>query len=385
MASTLNASNSGAGGLISTADASGVLQLQSAGTTAVTIDTSQNVGIGTTSPSQKLHVYRNTSTTDAQIQSEQAGAGEATVGFLKTGVYAWLTGISTDYSYRIAGSGASLTTNTRFMIDTSGNVGIGTSSPKTNSGYTTLTLNNASSGGVLEFTNNNTTVAQLYNTGTDFYTYSASGKNIVFDASGLAYIKMNTNGTERMRIDSSGYVRVNNTSGIDGQFSSVTGSFYAAAFSNSDAAYATAYSWNKATSGNNIFYQFFTENPATNRGTIDYNRGAGLVRYNTTSDVRLKENIVDAPSAIDLINSVKIRSFDWKETGFHVDYGVIAQELNEVVPEAVSIGEDDEDGTIKRSWGVDTSVLVPALVKTVQEQQTIINDLKARVTALEAK
>lgn len=56
MASTLNASNSGAGGLISTADASGVLQLQSAGTTAVTIDTSQNVGIGTASPTAILQV-----------------------------------------------------------------------------------------------------------------------------------------------------------------------------------------------------------------------------------------------------------------------------------------------------------------------------------------
>ena len=60
MASSLNASNSGAGGLISTADASGVLQLQTASTTAVTIDTSQNVGIGTTSPATKLAVSGET-------------------------------------------------------------------------------------------------------------------------------------------------------------------------------------------------------------------------------------------------------------------------------------------------------------------------------------
>lgn len=56
MASIINASTSGAGGLISTADASGVLQLQTAGTTAVTVDASQNVGIGTASPTYKLDV-----------------------------------------------------------------------------------------------------------------------------------------------------------------------------------------------------------------------------------------------------------------------------------------------------------------------------------------
>jgi hypothetical protein len=54
MASTINASTSS--GLVNTADTSGVLQLQTANTTAVTIDASQNVGIGTASPSQKLSV-----------------------------------------------------------------------------------------------------------------------------------------------------------------------------------------------------------------------------------------------------------------------------------------------------------------------------------------
>lgn len=56
MASIINASTSGAGGLISTADASGVLQLQTAGTTAVTIDASGNVGVGTSSPLVRLDV-----------------------------------------------------------------------------------------------------------------------------------------------------------------------------------------------------------------------------------------------------------------------------------------------------------------------------------------
>lgn len=56
MASSINASTSGAGGLITTADNTGILNLQTAGTNAVTVDASQNVGIGTTSPTTKLDV-----------------------------------------------------------------------------------------------------------------------------------------------------------------------------------------------------------------------------------------------------------------------------------------------------------------------------------------
>jgi hypothetical protein len=59
MPSIINASSTGSGGIVQTADASGVLQLQSNGTVAVNIDASANVGIGTTSPSVKLTVVGN--------------------------------------------------------------------------------------------------------------------------------------------------------------------------------------------------------------------------------------------------------------------------------------------------------------------------------------
>jgi hypothetical protein len=61
MTTTINASNSGSGGLVQTADASGILALQTAGTTAVTVDASQNVGIGTTTIGQKLVIESNSS------------------------------------------------------------------------------------------------------------------------------------------------------------------------------------------------------------------------------------------------------------------------------------------------------------------------------------
>jgi len=58
MTSTINASTTA--GIVTTADTSGVLALQTAGTTAVTVDASQNVGIGTASPAEKLHVAFST-------------------------------------------------------------------------------------------------------------------------------------------------------------------------------------------------------------------------------------------------------------------------------------------------------------------------------------
>jgi hypothetical protein len=69
LASQINASNSGFGGIVSTGDSSGVLQLQTTGTTAVTIDTSQNVGIGTTIPSSfaKLAIAGTTGANVFQI------------------------------------------------------------------------------------------------------------------------------------------------------------------------------------------------------------------------------------------------------------------------------------------------------------------------------
>ena len=99
--------------------------------------------------------------------------------------------------------------------------------------------------------------------------------------------------------------------------------------------------------------------------------GASSTTYNTSSDQRLKENIVDAPSASDDINAIQVRSFDWKADGSHQKYGMVAQELQSVAPEAVT-GDADSD----EMMGVDYSKLVPMLVKEIQS-------LRARVAQLE--
>ena len=95
------------------------------------------------------------------------------------------------------------------------------------------------------------------------------------------------------------------------------------------------------------------------------------VTYNTSSDERLKENIKDAEDAGNKIDAIKIRQFDWKESGQHQDYGVIAQELDEVAPEAVTKGATEDD-----MMQVDYSKLVPTLIKEIQSLRNRVAELE---------
>ena len=302
MASTLNASNSGAGGLISTADASGVLQLQSAGTTAVTIDTSQNVGIGTTSPTNKLTV-------------------------------------------------------------------------------------SATAGTIAKFTDG-TTPAQVYCGGGYFGFFDGSGANGYGGYTASNYIYLQTNSTERMRIDSSGNVLINATAQIAGEKLNVTagGSTINTAYFNfttTDDRGNVVCKHARATGGTTGQQIAFLNASGTNVGAV--NSTASATSYATSSDYRLKENVVPMIGALDKVIQLKPVTYTWKLDGSD-GQGFIAHELQEIVPDCV-IGEKDaidEEGNPKYQ-GIDTSFLVATLTAAIQEQQTIINDLKARIETLEAK
>jgi len=135
--------------------------------------------------------------------------------------------------------------------------------------------------------------------------------------------------------------------------------------------------WHKATTGNNVFEEFFTEASATLRGSIDYNRGGGLVRYNTTSDARLKNILgkADLLKCKSLVLGCKLRSYAWKhDEEQKPQIGVIAQEELEHFPGSVSKGENE--------WSVDKTAYVWHLVGTCQHQQKEIDSLKKENTGL---
>ena len=123
----------------------------------------------------------------------------------------------------------------------------------------------------------------------------------------------------------------------------------------------------------------------------------GNAAIQVSSDERLKTNITNTTiSAIDKIKQVRIVDFNWNDPS-DTSYnnrnargtwtGVIAQELINVFPFAVNAPRKEEDLSIdnesETKWQVDQANLVPVLIKAIQEQQTKIETLEARITALE--
>jgi hypothetical protein len=121
---------------------------------------------------------------------------------------------------------------------------------------------------------------------------------------------------------------------------------------------------------------------ATNVGQIS--QTATTTSYTTSSDYRLKENWSPMAGASERVQSLKPINFAWKVDGSRVD-GFLAHELAEVVPEAVTGIKDavNENGDPEMQ-GIDQSKLVPLLTATLQEALTKIADMEVRITELEA-
>lgn len=239
----------------------------------------------------------------------------------------------------------------RMRIDASGNVGIGTSSPGSLlelSADLGPTINLRRSGS----TNGNGVIRSIGSSGT-------VNAAITFGGGVSNLMSFDVNGSERMRIDSSGNLLVGTTvTGISNSNSITLEGLGGAQVIN-----------HSSSSPSGSYYVIFGHNTGL-AGSITQN-GTTAVLYNTSSDVRLKHDIIDAPEASSLIDAIQVRSFKWNADNSEQRYGFIAQELVEVAPEAVSQPVDPDD-----MMGVDYSKLVPMLVKELQS-------LRARVAQLE--
>jgi hypothetical protein len=369
-----------------------VLALQTnSGTTAVTIDTSQNVGIGTTSPTS----FSGYTVVDAY--NGTTGAFVLVRNPTKTGQF------TVDTNGVRAGSRTNdffaLVTNDteRVRIDTSGNVGIGTTSPSTRlhvqGGQVTdggLTYNQQlTSTAAYNATPAAGSLVSLQYTSGGSYAgmggWSINKENATSgDYAGYMAFFTRPNGgstTERMRITSAGDLVVGKTAtgiGTQGFGAYSTGEIEANAGTN-PAAY-----FNRTNDGTIVQFR----RSGTTVGTISVTTSA--TAYNTSSDYRLKENIAPMTGALAKVAQLKPVTYKWKANGSNGE-GFIAHELAEVCPHAVSGEKDavDEDGKPVYQ-GIDVSFLVATLTAAIQELKAIndtqaetINALTARIVALE--
>jgi hypothetical protein len=330
---------------------------------------SGNVGIGTNSPSQKLDVVGSNVIVKSNASS---GYGSFYANGATGGQSYYFFGINSIETARISsGAGNYMVFSTgsaateRMRIDSSGNVGIGTSLPSSKlsvvgAGYFQV------AGGAGNY-------------GTNITCYSGGGDialNTGTNSSGYAYqtvatnhaFVFGTNNTERMRIDSSGNLLVGTTSG--GAQTTIT----------STSAKNVMNLRNYDDVGRGIA---LLSSSANTVGSITWN--ASTTVYATSSDYRLKENIAPMTGALARVSTLKPVTYTWKADGSDGE-GFIAHELAEVCPQAV-VGEKDavdaEGNPVYQ--GIDTSFLVATLTAAIQEQQALINELRARVAALESQ
>ena len=340
-------------------------------------------GIQTTAPKRHLHINGGNESVKLQITNTTTGSSSDGDGFQ--------VGIATDGTANLeqrenAGMVFSTNNSPRMTIDSSGNVGIGVTPETAWSGFTALQVGAgvALSGGT--GTDELLLTANVYYDGSNYKRISNNHATIYQQSDASHRFFVNGAGTpdaaftpsEAMRIDSSGRVGIGTADfaslDVDGHVF-IPGS--------------NGYAFNRRTGTDNSANLYIAR--ANDERAISFYRNDGTLRevgkielatsstsYTTSSDYRLKENVVDLTNATSRLKQLKPKRFNFIIDADTTIDGFLAHEVSSIVPEAV-VGKKDavkEDGSINPQ-GIDPSKLVPLLVKTIQE-------LEARITALEA-
>jgi hypothetical protein len=348
-------------------------------TQAMTLDNSGNLGIGTTSPNTYLQVGNGSGSSQNYIWASGNSTNppsSATYGVLlgtnlsqgnSEANLVWGQGISSSQYFAI-GKWTGSAYSEQMRLDSSGNLGLGVTPSAWYSGAKALQIGTGSQFAIVNFSSiQSGLVFNAYYNGSN-YVYQNSSPASILDfnnaATGGYAWRIAASGTagntisftQAMTLDNSGNLLVGTTSQYSSSGHIVTNT--------STATYGIAIQDTATTTG----LLNFTNSAGTQVGNIIVVSGT-TVAYQSVSDYRLKTNIVDAPEGN--IDQIKIRSFDWKSTGEHSVYGVIAQELLEVAPYAVHQPANPDE-----MMGVDYSKLVPMMIKEIQSLKAEVATLK---------
>jgi len=346
-------------------------------------DNGTAIGIGTTSPVGRLDI-QETATNTYGIISLRGNNRGSEIDFYQNSTLCNTIYSDGTTNNLIFATGTGVTE--RMRITSAGNVGIGTTNPDFGSYGATeriLGISNTATRARLQFQNTATGTTGVAGTLAFFNGSTAlASLDVLADGatnSGVYVFNTSNAGTnaERMRITSGGQVCIGTTTAFAGTSYVVqaatagNGAYAARGLGTGDANYLSTSS--------TIGYHFYADNQTTAKFYVLQN---GDVRnsnnsYGAISDIKLKENIIDAtPKLYDLLK-VKIRNYNLiSDEDKTKQIGVIAQELEEIFPSLISediiMNSDEKIKTVKYS------VFVPILIKSIQE-------LSAKVTLLENK
>jgi hypothetical protein len=332
-------------------------------------DASGNVGIGTSSPNTGLvpGLVIGNGTDNKGITLFGTSTTQQNIAFTDTasdqqGLIQYDHG---NNSMRVFTSSTE-----RLRIDSAGNVGIGTSSPGARlhvQGNEIVVDNGAN--GRLTFATNDSSANRILSTTQSFGAY----RPLEYFATEHRF----SNGTtERARIDSSGNLLVGTTSRFSDERLTVD---------QSSAGTGILTRLSGGPYNSTAFALIAGVDGTTTRFYIPSN--GGLYNYSANnvnlSDARTKTDIQDAGNYLEKICAIPVRTFRYKDQKDELlNLGVIAQEVEAVAPELVDIegfGDTPDDGVPLK--GIYQTDLTFAMMKAIQEQQAIINDLKARLDA----
>jgi hypothetical protein len=367
-------------------------------TERVRIDSSGNVGIGITPSAwqannraiQLLEGYGSISSNNSQgccdVSSNTYNAGSAATSgwkYTNTGassLYQQQTGQHKWFTAASGSADATISWSESMRIDSSGNVGIGTSSPSA-----PLHVDAAGMGDIYSgLIENTTTDTDHYNvvrfiqgaagsaTGVIGTGGSATGNtafrnSFVVGTQSASPFVFTTSDTERMRIDSGGNVSISTTS---------TGGNAALTLGSANFTIGIKQFCNNGQTSNSF------EVGGTGVGSITHT--ASSTAYNTSSDYRLKENVEYDWDATTRLKQLRPSRFNFIADADKTVDGFLAHEVQDIVPEAITGTKDAVDSEGNPDYqGIDQSKLVPLLTKALQEQQTLIESLEARITTLE--
>ena len=356
------------------------LEFKTSNTTRLTINPNGNVGIGTTDPQKKLVISESTNAT-IRINSTKNGtwSAEEGLGHLEffgndtsgegAAVKAKISATSKD----TFGSAFNMTFGTtdgttgiseRMRIRYDGFVGIGETDPDRQ-----LHLKSSLPAIRLEDSDVSGLYHEFFASTAGMFQFKADGGNV---QSGSGFL-FEVDGSEKMRIQSGGTVLVGKTSSS----STTTG------------VELNPVGLVQVTRNNNLpllvnrtgtdGIVVSIRNDNTEVGSISVS--GSTTSYNETSDYRLKENVVDMTGALDRVEQLQPKRFNFISEETTVD-GFIAHEVQSVIPEAVFGEKDavDEDGNPEYQ-GIDKSKIVPLLVGAIKELKAEIETLKSQINS----